>query len=475
MKHDEVRKKLKQYGYTQKREVLSEFSNKNIIRRTFSDKSLNHTNLWNSCISGANFDNAALTGSYFSKCHFRHCRMDKSDFEYCEFNNCYFTSKHTVISSFNESNFLETHFKNIEFSGCAFSGSLFEKCTFEKTKFEFTTFENSLFRNCSFQDMNMSILNFDYVEFENPKMKNVVLPLEQITHAIGLLEYCKFTDDNIFLGSDSPPILSKEEYWKDVIPLLEEEYIYLNEYFPLSNIYLARGEYEKANHTLHQGLCVAAANHDFRMIKFYCKLIKKNPCFDSHALHNFYHSICRLSPNPSVVENNSLLKGYIRNIGEIKNILFDSTRKPMFHMSILTNLSSGQNSHIGKLISKLFKITKMEHVNIPNVTSIKITENSPILIDLEIIGEEDNLANLFPILLTLSNTKEIPLLDTNTQRSSQLEKQAKQCYSFCIDLGITLTLVEYYFENCIKIIPANKNIYYYNSNLGQYRNYLDGL
>lgn len=481
MEHDERRKKLKKYGYTRNKDRLSEFSNKTIYRRKFSDKSLNHTNLWNSSVRGANFDNTALTGSYFNNCRFCNCRMDKSDFEYCEFYKCHFISKYTVTSSFNESNFLETLFEEILFSGCAFSGSFFENCEFEKVKVEFTTFENSLFRNCSFRNMNMRILNLDYVEFENPKMDNVVLPLEQITHSIGLLEYCKHTDDNISLGSDSSITLSKEEYWEEVIPLLEEEYIYSKEYFPLANIYLVKGEHEKANEVLHQGLCDSARGHDFRMIKFYCKLIKKNSCFDSHDLHSFYHSICRLSPNPNITENNSLMKGYIRNIAEIKNILFDSTKKPTLHMALLTNLSSNQNGHIGKLISQLFNITKMHYFKIPNATSIKITENSPILIDIDIAGEEENLAYLFPILLSLSNTNyELPLLDMNgldknVKENVQLKTQAGQCRSSCIELGITLTLVEYYFENCMQIIPANKNIYYYNSSLKQYHNRLNRM
>lgn len=481
MEHNELRKKLKKYGYTRKTECLSEFSNKTVLRRKFTAKSLNHTNLCNSPVIATNFNNAALTGSYFNNCDFRNCHMDMSDFEYCEFYNCYFTSKHTVISSFNESNFLDTVFENISFSGCSFAGSFFENCTFKNVTIEYTTFENSIFRNCIFQDMNMKVLNLDYIEFENPKMNCVVLPLEQIAHSIGLLEYCKQTDDNISIGSDSTIILTKEEYWEKVIPLLEREYLYSKEYFPLSNIYLAKMEYEKANEVLHHGLQDAVSKRDFRILKFYCKLIKKSHYFDSHALHSFYHSICRLSPNPIIIENNSLLRGYIRNIAEIKNILFDSTRKPTLHMALLTNLSSKQHDHIGKLLSQLFGITKMGHFKIPNNTSLKVSENSPLIIDLDVAGEEENIACIFSILLYLSNTKcDIPFLDMdniniNEKKFVQLKEQAEQCRLSCIELNITMELVECYFENCMQIISSNQNVYYYNSNLKQYQRRLKGI
>ena len=214
MEYNELRKKLKRFGYTRKTDRLSELSNKTVIRRNFADKSLNRTYLSNSPVMGTNFNNAAMTGSYFNNCQFHNCHMYMSDLEYCEFYKCFFTSKHTIVSSFNESNFLESIFEDVSFSSCAFSGSFFEKCTFRNVKIEFTTFENSLFKNCTFENMDMKILNLDFIEFENPKMDNVMLPLEQITHSIGLLEYCIYTTDNILIGSDSNVVLSKEEYYK---------------------------------------------------------------------------------------------------------------------------------------------------------------------------------------------------------------------------------------------------------------------
>jgi uncharacterized protein YjbI with pentapeptide repeats len=480
MEYEELRKKLKKYGYTRKTQRLSEFSNKTVTKIDFSDKSLNHSRLCNSSIVRTNFNNAALTGSYFYNCEFLNCKMKMNDLEYCEFFDCSFTSKYAVVSSFNESNFIKTTFKKISFSGSSFSGAFFDGCTFENVKIEFSTLENSLFRNCNFCNMDMKVLNLDYTEFENPQMDNVVLPLEQITHCIGLLYYCKTTSDNIIIGSDSSVVLSKEEYWENVIPLLEEEYTISEDFFPLANIYLVKQEYTKANDVIHQGLTHAVTNRDFRTIKFYCKLIKSSEHTEPHELHSFYHTICRLSPNPNIVKESSLLRGYIRNIGEIKNILFDSTKKATLHMTFLTNILSEEHNRIGKIISSLFDISKMKEFKIPNMVKCKISPNSPLLIDLTIEGEEENIVGLFPILLSITNTnRDMPTIKTkeleiDLQEYSQLEKRAQLCRSFCIELGVVLNLVEYYFENCTQIIPSYQNMYFYNSNLSQYNRYING-
>lgn len=480
MEYDALRKKLKKYGYTRKTERLSEFSNKSVIKKNFSDKSLNHTRLCNSSVVGTNFNNAALTGSNFNNCEFENCKMKMSDLEYCEFFDCYFKSKYAVVSSLNESNFIKTSFEKITFSGSSFSGSFFDGCTFENVKIEFSTLENSLFRNCTFCNMDMKVINLDYTEFENPHMDNVTLPLEQITHSIGLLNYCKTTSDNIFIGSDSSVVLSKEEYWDNVIPLLEEEYTASEDFFPLANILLVRKEYSKANEVIHQGLNNAVSNRDFRTIKFYCKLIKSSEHTEPHELHSFYHTICRLSPNPNILKESSLLRGYVRNIGEIKNILFDSTKKPTLHMTFLTNILSEEHNRIGKIISSLFDIAKMKEFKIPNMVRCQISPNSPLLIDITVEGEEVNIVGLFPILISITNMdNELPIINTKKleiglQEYSHLEQQAIICQNFCAELGIVLNLVEYYFENCTQIIPSNQNIYFYNSNLRQYNRYING-
>jgi hypothetical protein len=476
MQYTYLRRKLKQYGYTRKAAQLSILSNKSIIKKNFKDKSLNHTNLKNSDIHNSNFDNAALTGSYFYKCDFADCKMNMTDLEYCEFYNCSLMSKHTVVCSFNESNFLDTTFKDITFSCCSFSGSLFENCIFDNVKIEFTTLENVIFRNCIFRNMDMKVLNFNFVEFDNPTMKNVILPLEQIPHAIGILKYCMSKPDEVTLGSDTITNLSITDYIDKVLPLLEEEFQYTKEYFPLANIYLARSEYQKAFDTLHSGLEDTIQKRDFRTLKFYCKLIVQSQWFSSRDLHGFYSSICRLSPCGN--NNNSLTRSYIRNIAEIKNILFDSTRKSSMHITFLAEYVSKGVNRIGELLLQLLGLSRMENFQFPNTSSIKISKNSPLFISLDVNGCAENIGYLLPELLSLSDehcSNYQFKLNSNIfeekhygQHKTLIDKYRTSCAEF----GITLTIVEYYLENCEDILYDKENIYYYNSDMVKYSNLL---
>lgn len=476
MQYTYLRRKLKKYGYTRKATQLSMLSNQSIIRRNFKDKSLNHTHLTNSDIQNSNFDNAALTGSYFNKCDFVNCKMNMTDFEYCEFYRCSFMSKHTVVCSFNESNFLNTEFKDITFSCCSFSGSLFENCTFNNVKIEFTTLENVIFRNCKFSKMDMKVLNFNFVEFDGLTMEDVILPLEQIPYAIGMLEYCMSRPDRVTLGSDTITDLSITDYIDKVLPLLEEEFEYTKDYFPLANIYLAQLEYYKAYDALYNGLEDSISKRDFRTLKFYCKLIVKSQRFSSKDLHEFYNRICRLSPHGK--GNNSLTRGYIRNIADIKNILFDSAKKSSMHITFLAEYSSQNISRIGELLLQLLGLSRMESFRFPNTSSIKISKNSPLFISIDVCGCVENIAYLLPELLSLSNTNcnNYPL----QLKSSALEEKdygrhrtlMDGCHASCIQFGITLTIVEYYLENCEDILYDEENIYYYNCDMMKYSNLL---
>lgn len=472
MQYTSLRRKLKKYGYTRKATQLSVFSNKSIIRRNYKDRSLNHTHLTNSDIQNTNFDNAALTGSYFNKCNFVNCKMNMTDFEYCEFYHCLLTSRHTVACSFNESNFLDTEFKDITFSCCSFSGSLFENCKFNNVHIEFTTLENVIFRNCTFSNMDMKVLNFNFVEFDGQTMENVILPLEQIPYAIGMLKYCMSMPDKVTLGSDTITDLSITDYIDKVLPLLEEEFQYTKEYFPLANIYLAQSEYRKAFDALYNGLEDAVSKRDFRTLKFYCKLIVQSQLFSSGDLHGFYNQICRLSPHGT--GNNSLTRGYIRNIADIKNILFDSVKKSSMHITFLAEYTSHAINYIGGFLLQLLGLSRMENFRIPNTSSIKISKNSPLFISLDVCGCVENIAYLLPKLVSLSDTHynnySFKINPHAFEKIDYARHKAliDECHTSCMQYGITLTIVEYYLENCEDILYDGENIYYYNSDMMKY-------
>lgn len=469
MGQDEKYIDLKPLGYRRINKRLADYSNKALINQDLSDALINHTILKSCTIVRTNFDKAAMTGSIFDNCKFLNCSMNVPDLEYCKFNECRFISskQERLTASLNNSSFIASYFKNIAFYGCSFAESYFENCTFDNVEIEFTTLENSLFRNCTFKNMDLSNSNLQFVEFIQPSFINSKLPLFLLPYTIGGLQYCQETNDNLIIVSEKGDIIPREDFFTSIIPLLIQEYECTEDFFPLANIYITLQNYQKAIEILKKGLTVSVAVRDFRMIKFYCKLIVYAGVFNAHTLHDFYHLICRLIPQGN--EKKSELHSYIKNIGEIKDILFSSSRRPILHVTFITNIFTNDVSKVAILIEKLFKIAKINNLN---QSELRLSENSPLLIDMSISGSEEDILPLLPALisLTLENVDQgIAVVQHNicsmVKENKELSRRVEECKMHCGLLGITLSLAEYFLENCTSSFLDSGSLYFYNGNL----------
>lgn len=411
MEHDEKRIDLKKIGFCREGSDLSKLANKGIIaKKDLSGKSINHTILRHTKIEHTNFDQASITGSIFEGCHFEHCSMDQTDFEYCEFTGGLFTGEKPIISSFNNSNFVGVTFDHSVFESSTLTGTYFEDCFFNGVTIKYTTMENANFKNCTFQDMNLRNLNMDYVELEKPVMRHVILPISQIAHMFGALQYCLETTDEVFVSQGVGQSISAQKFAVEILPVLKQHFIEAEEWFPLCNICLALGEIEEAIPYLKRGLTEVVSRHDYRMIKFYCRLISYSKSFSAHSLQGFYHLICRLNQGDNQVKE---LRNFVRNIGEIKELLFKNTR-PTLHISFITNLTSVDTEKLGVLINKLFSIAKLKKSSAENDVEFLLTENSPIIIEAQICGETESLQQVlatFVVLSNLNNNQELVLMD----------------------------------------------------------------
>ncbi len=392
--------KLKEIGFCREGNDLSNLTNKGVIsNKNLADKSINHTILRHTKIHKTNFDQASITGSIFDGCHFIGCSMVQADFEYCEFNGGSFKGKKPIISSFNNSNFIGVRFDHITFKTCTLTGAYFENCFFDGVKIEFTTMENAHFKNCTFQDMNLRTLNMDFVVLENPVMRNTVLPVSQICYMFGALQYCLATDDEVYISRGNGNPLTTAEFSEISLPVLKQHFIATNEWFPLCNICLALGLVEEVIPYLKKGLIEVTSRYDYRMIKFYCKLIAYSKSFSSHTLHGFYNLICRLNQGKG---QNMETRNFVRNIGEIKELLFLSSR-PTLNISFITNLTSMDSEKLGIVLNKLFSISKLKCGVLDNTAEFVLTENSPILIQSRINGEQENLQQILIAFGVLTN------------------------------------------------------------------------
>lgn len=163
------------------------------------------------------------------------------------------------------------------------------------------------------------------------------------------------------------------------------------------------------------------------------------------------------------------LKNYTRHIGEIKAILFEQTSISNLNMTIRTDIQSKifRNCHI--FWNQYFQFRTDIGYGV-NQVEILITENSPLIIELRVGGDENGLVCLLIAMMKLLNVEEranmfLPYIDTDNNCIQQLYKTAKEYSSIIKSYAVNLTLAEYYLGNfrkdCFKDIPC----YYHNSSV----------
>lgn len=473
MWNDKILEELKRLGYDRKNKEYY-IENNAICNENYKDKTLNHSILSNCRMEAIIFDNASATGSIFRACEFIDCSIVQTDFEFCNFYNSYFRSYSKIIASFNNSNFINTIFEDINFEFCTFTGALFENCVFKHVYIADSTLENAIFKNCVFQNMDLCNLNMDFVEVDDPKMENVILSFSQIPYMFGCLQYIFSTNDDLRIGSQDGAKVSVSDYKNNIIPLLiqfwennkfeDPEY-----YFPLANVYIANGNYNNAVINLRNGLKNAVIQHDFRIIKFYCKLISRSGLFDSSALYKFYSIIKRFGTSNGS-RNLPEMKSFIRNIGEIEAALFAAHKEGKIFLRFKTNLSTEDTDKVGIILGKIFSLSKMKHTLYPNRVEMSLTENSPLMISLQINGVPENivaLVNSFLLIAQLPANK-IDSLNIRSLYVTEdqlslvtLTEKTSEILTICSKYNIELFLMEYYLENCAELLPKDARTFCY--------------
>lgn len=445
-------------------------SSKTIINENYYRKDMDHTISNNNHYLKTNFNYAASTGSLYKHDTFENCSMYQTDFEYCQFENCSFSSKKTIVSSFNCSDFIFNTFDGVKFKACTFTGALFDNCIFKNVDIQSSTLENALFDNCSFINMNLSRLNMNFSHLVNPKMDNVVLSGTQIPYIFGCVKYLKTTTDNIKIFIFEKLVSVKEYFDLEVDKLInlwlkQISYDY-KAYFPLANIYIALGNYNEAQNVLSKGITKAMSLRDFRMIKFYCKLISDVEVFDKNQRHNFYNLIKCFS---NISEKNiSTQRSFLRNIAEIKSLLFKNNQKSNLKIKFISNIRINDSEKLQKIIEHIFSVSKMKYSGFSNEVEITIAQNSPLTISVNVTGDEENIYNVLEQLVYISNETSIKLNNTNNilqvVSNNEICKQSKELTEYCIDNSINLIILEYFLEN-VKEIKHLPNCYFAKNNL----------
>lgn len=435
--------------------------------KDLSYKSINHSLVKNSYIRDINFDFAAATGSLYKKCIFFNCSMYQTDFEFCHFDNCTIKSNKKVVSSFNNTNFLDTIIEDAVFEACTFTGAFFDNCTFKNVKIINSTLEGAYFNNCKFYNVDLREINMEYISIISPKMDNVILPFAQIPFMFGCLQYISEANEQIKISSKDNKTISAKYYLNVAIPKLIEywensrkENSEFN--FPLANIYISQGNLICAAKCIYDGLRFSLIEEDYRMIKFYCKLLSDCDILKPKVKELFYALINNVASKKEM--NDAKTRSFIRNIGEIRASLFELKKETTLYVKFVTNLSFNDPQKVGEYLEKLFSISKMKYKNLSNEVVFEVSENSPFTIGISINGPEENVISLLSIFSQIGNMNSKSCGQELITVDNIVLQKSEELISACNRDNVELTLVEYNIENSPLCDKNGFLTFYYNVN-----------
>lgn len=345
------------------------FDKKKKIRKDFTSKSLRRYHINNVIFTKSKFINSAAAGAKFLNCDFENCDIKHANFQNCDFNHLTFSAEDNLSitsSNFNDSCIVDFKFNNITMKHCVFNETLFCNGIFQDTVLFSDTFENTVFDNVKFKKVIFSDLNIDFAEFNSVEMEDTILPFSQIPYTFGLLDYLMNTKDSIYITSVSSPDgkITVQEY----ISLLNKFEIYYTntkEYFPLANIYLCQKKTQLAYQAVVEGMHQALSEHNYRLVKYFCKLISRYSFLEYGKRQSLYYQI------------NEIVTKTIRNqIDQYRFFL----QKPLMEYYLLRNNVIDDTATLELLIKTNYDYTEISNTNsiykyLENLVSFLETEN----------------------------------------------------------------------------------------------------
>lgn len=318
------------------------------ISDQFDDVSMKRTSLFKSTVTNSNFLNSALTGSCFSETTFRNSVFDESNLQYCHFIHSTFCDVRIHSTNLSYSSFFGTNFKQTLFKGSTVSELLFDTCSFEDCVFTASMLENAIFTHCTLKNVRFVNTNIEFMEFKECEFQDVTMPFQQLPYVYGLYAYLS---DGGVQAEAGDTCLTAEEY----LALQEDLIVYyasVNEYFPMTNLYLVRQELDAAYQCISLGLQASIASKNFRMLKFFCKLAVQGALFPHQKLRELYTIINTYVKKQAL--NIYEQRDFIHNSAEIRSLLLDSVYDcPTARIELQTNIDSNEPEKVIQFIEYL--------------------------------------------------------------------------------------------------------------------------
>lgn len=421
------------------------------ITEDFSFKNKRQSYYFKCRFTKCGFKETGFSGSVFVECEFIDCDFSESIFQSCIFRGCqiYYNDIGKIrFANFSKSVFSNCKIYNISFETVNFGESVLEGGSLKNICFRSVVLENATIKKVSLKNMQFASQNFDFLTINDISTDNVVIPFPASPNIINGLDYLYATSDNICFTSCGSTI-SKEEYLK-LINDFEIYYTFIENYFPLANIFIAQKRLKEAIEVTLKGICLSLKMKNYRMIYQYCKLVQSNPKFTIQHKKYLYDKIQEAISSEELYEDDYIiLNMYIQ---EIKELLLNSTTKPYLLLDIKSNIDYSENQKIAIFIGEMENLIDLyfrgeeEHY-------IEIRHNSPENFIIQIVADPEKLiAFLASFFTCIDYTHKLAAFLTKKGKENKIRKKL-------IDKEESILKIKQNLENCnISIVNVNYNI-----------------
>lgn len=359
---------------------------------------ISHNYFSNCNFCHASLQNVAGTGSIFEDTHFSRVNLSQSTFQSTMFERCRFDECDLEGCNMSDCFFQDTVWDNCLNGAANMSSSRLCGCTFLATKPG--NLAEAVLQDVTFENVRLTNINVEFALFELLHTQNVVLPFSQLPYIFGGLQYLLQTTDNVRISShiNSTESISVDEYYR-VLKDMEVFYSHQREFFPLANILLAFHRWDEALATTLWGLKEAALQRDFRMCKYYCKLITMNGHFTKEDLAILYCAICEAAPIQEL--SAAQYYQYLKHIPEIRSMLVENPNQyPNALLRLETQIEERDSSQTSVLLSSLDYLLHLDG-SILTSPSITISHNSPEVFVISLCGTPLSILAIGAIILSV--------------------------------------------------------------------------
>jgi len=284
------------------------------------------------------FENVALTGSQFRSVSFLNTLLNENSFACCDFYDVAIDG--SGCKCFNANNFSLSSFEQCKFSclqlvSSGMLGSLFHNCSFKNSVFRSSTLEGTNFINSHMVACDFSSVNVEFTCFARTVLEGVRFPFYQFPYVIGAADYISATDEGVTLCAGEK-VLPVSEYRQQVDNLILY-FLDKNEYFPMCNLYIAKGAVQEAKRTLLDGISTALDHNDFRMVRYFCQLALHHDILDEFTRQRIVQDVDNFLQAKDIPE--SRLNDYMTHVGSIRTLLRSgSANSVSLHFNIKTHV-----------------------------------------------------------------------------------------------------------------------------------------